>query len=104
MRTELECEAKAASLLAQANRTDDQASKLELVNLASRWSGMAAYARWQDGGGHRTFGIELLGEAIRSRFAVVDQNAELEALFEDLDRAFDDGKFDLSPVPKDRLH
>ena len=65
---------------------------------------MATYARWQDSRGLRAVGFELIGEAARSRFAVVDQNAELEALFDDLDRAFDDGKFDLSPRPKDRTH
>ena len=97
MRTERQCEAKAAILLARANLTEDQASKLELIDLARRWSGMATYARWQDSRGLRAVGIELIGEAIRSRFAVVNQKAELDALFDDLDRAFDEGEFDLSP-------
>ena len=104
MRTERQCQAKAAKLLAQASRTDDQALKLELVDLARRWSGMATYARWQDGRALRTAGIELIAEAIRSRFAVVDQNAELEALFDDLDAALDDGEREATWGTKDLRH
>lgn len=91
VRSATQCEAKALALTARANGTTDPIRKRELEELARSWEGMASVARWQDNHDLRSNAIEAVGELLRSKFAVVDQNAKLEALLDDLDEMLGDG-------------